>query len=340
MASPPDVLFESEIEMLSRNHFFGFAALALALVPFVGTSEAMPHLSVEPDRVGTPAADAGRAPAIVLAQAADPNIMGLQEEIRRLNGRVEELNFQLLQMQDELRRMKEDTEFRFQQLEGGASPDSASDQRTQSTSPADAAGAMPETATADAGGQGSSLPGVELPQRGEPPRTLGTITFDENGNVVSTGTGEPIDLLRGTPVGSDDQTVAALPPSDNPEEIYRNAYQFILSGDYGTAEAGFRQYIDRFPEGEHGADAHFWLGEAMLSQDKYREAAEVFLQANRDYPDSSKAPEMLLKLGVSLAALNQRDVACATYTEIGHRYPDISSALKERVTQEQALAGC
>ena len=159
--------------------------------------------------------------------------------------------------------------------------------------------------------------------------------------VLSEHARQPVDLLRGTAVeGTDGAVVAALPHSDNPEEIYQSSYQFILSGDYKTAEAGFRQYLTMFPDGSHAPDANFWLGEAMLGQDRYREAAEVFLNANRQYPEASKAPEMLLKLGVSLAAMNQRDVACATYTEIGHRYPNVSSALKERVKQEQALAGC
>jgi tol-pal system protein YbgF len=134
--------------------------------------------------------------------------------------------------------------------------------------------------------------------------------------------------------------VAALPATDDPEELYRNSYEFILSGDYGTAEAGFRDHIARFPSDPKTADAHFWLGEALLGQQKYRDAAEIFLAANKNYPDSKKAPDMLLKLGVSLAGLNQRDVACATFAEIGKRYPDISGALKSRVKQEQSLAAC
>jgi tol-pal system protein YbgF len=138
-----------------------------------------------------------------------------------------------------------------------------------------------------------------------------------------------------------DQTqVAALPSTDDPEELYRNSYEFILSGDYGTAEQGFRDHIQRFPSDQKAADAHFWLGESLLAQKKYRDAAEVFLEANKQYPSSKKAPDMLLKLGISLAGLDQRDVACATFNEIGKRYPDISGALKERVKQEQALAAC
>ncbi|RVD34122.1 tol-pal system protein YbgF, partial [Mesorhizobium sp. M4A.F.Ca.ET.020.02.1.1] len=122
--------------------------------------------------------------------------------------------------------------------------------------------------------------------------------------------------------------------------LYRNSYQFILSGDYGTAEQGFRDHIGRFPKDSRAADAHYWLGESLLGQQKYRDAAEVFLAASKDYPKAKKAPDMLLKLGVSLVGLKQNDVACATFGEIGKRYPDISSALKERVKQERALAAC
>ena len=108
--------------------------------------------------------------------------------------------------------------------------------------------------------------------------------------------------------------VAALPATDDPEELYRNSYQFILSGDYGTAEAGFRDHIARFPERRQAPPTRIsgWA-KSLLGQKKYRDAAEIFLAANKDYPKSKKAPDMLLKLGVSLVGLNQRDVACATF---------------------------
>ena len=96
----------------------------------------------------------------------------------------------------------------------------------------------------------------------------------------------------------------------------------------------------RFPKDAKAADAHYWLGEALLGQQKYRDAAETFLAASKQYPKAKKAPDMLLKLGVSLVGLKQKDVACATFNEVGKRYPDISSALKERVKQEKALAAC
>ena len=270
---------------------------------------------------------------VTLAQA-DPRVTQLEEEIRKLSGTVEELNFQILQMQEQLRKMQEDNEFRFQQLEGGGSAGAAkkSGSATQPAEDDTATGASPSDETATVAPPPSEETGV-------PGVNLGTITVDKDGNVKNTGVGEPVDLL-GSHNGSDNTTVAALPSTDDPDELYRNSYEFILSGDYPTAEVGFRDHIARFPADPKAADARYWLGESLLGQQKFRDAAEVFLAANKQYPEAAKAPDMLLKLGVSLKALNQKDVACATFKEVGKRYPNATDALKKRVKQEQALAAC
>ncbi len=282
-----------------------------------------------------PPLSGGAEQPLVRVQTSDPRITALEEQVRQLNGRLEELNFLILQMQDEVRKMQEDNEFRLQQLEDrrtDAGTGTASRQR-------DVAGAQQDDAPPASGGAAP----------GEPPRTLGSITFDADGNptggaITSDGALPGVAGSGTAPKagsnGSDDTVVAALPRTDSPDELYRNSYEFILSGDYGTAEAGFREHIERFPDDPKAADSHYWLGEALLGMERYRDAAEVFLAASQDYADSPKAPEMLLKLGISLAALNQRDVACATYSEIGKRYNTLSVALKDRIKQEQALAGC
>ncbi len=308
-----------------------------------------------------------RAPAgerVQYAQAGDPRVTALEEQVRQLSGTIEELNFQILQMQEQMRKMQEDNEFRFQEIEGKRS-DAGDGKPKRSTAEA------PRTESPDAGtaGAGATATAPAAPQPGNDAaavptdsrdpalgggeKTFGTITFDQSGNVVGGSVGDQATIggtapsdgqAAGVPVdppaGGDGTTVAALPSTDDPEELYRNSYQFILSGDYSTAEAGFRDHIARFPGDAKAPDAHFWLGEALLGQKKYRDAAEVFLAANKDYPKSKKAPEMLLKLGVSLVGLNQRDVACATFGEVGKRYPESSAALKGRVKQEQALAAC
>lgn len=328
--------------------------------------------------------------SITVAQAGDPRVTAMEEQLRSLSGTIEELNFQILQMQEQIRKMQEDNEFRFQELEqkktdAGAPSDSnvasapaigpaTQAPVNQATSPApagqvaseeDGSAGVPmepeilvDNGTGDPAWSNSGAAGAE--GLGAPPKTFGTITFDDKGNVTGgsetdqtqsvQATGEvsgATTLPAPTGVASTDTTpappetqVAALPSTDNADELYRNSYEFILSGDYSTAEQGFRDHITRFPQDQKSADANFWLGEALLGQKKYRDAAEVFLAANKQFPSSKKAPDMLLKLGVSLVGLDQRDVACATFAEIGKKYPDAPGALKERVKQEQALAAC
>lgn len=296
-------------------------------------------------------------------QSGGVGMTGVEDQIRQMNGKIEELNFQILQMQEQIRKQQEDNEFRFQQLEGSGGQGTqkksdaggAPDRSVAQAPAAQPDGGTGQTASAQPPGQqstdqigeviidsGNGEPGKVI--QGTPPKTFGTITVDKNGNVVETGqsaaTSAPAASAPAAKAQDSGTVVAALPPTDNADELYRNSYQFILSGDYPTAEQGFRDHIARFPKNAKAADAHYWLGEALLGQQKYRDAAETFLAASKDYPKAKKAPDMLLKLGVSLVGLHQRDVACATFSEVGKRYPDISSALKERVKQEQALASC
>jgi tol-pal system protein YbgF len=325
-----------------------------------------------------------------MAQAGDPRITALEEQVRALSGTIEELNFQILQMQEQMRKMQEDNEFRFQELEqkktdagapagnkapaednvasapaDRASPPAAEDQAVTAEEEEDEPGAPmePEVLVDNGTGDPAEIPSGTAGAEGlgTAPKDFGTITFDDKGNVtggsVANQTTQSVPGTAGTattggPVVRQaipnqqagekpaETQMAALPATDDPEELYRNSYEFILSGDYSTAEEGFRSHISRFPSDPKAADAHFWLGEALLGQKKYRDAAETFLSANKEYPSSKKAPDMLLKLGVSLVGLDQKDVACATFSEIGKRYPSISGALKERVKQEQALAAC
>lgn len=274
-----------------------------------------------------------RVSSYVVAQAAEPRVTQLEEMVRRLTGQIEELNFQVLQMQDQLRKIQEDNEFRFQELEG-RSPGTGERSGRLGEDDGSSSSAQGPNGTHD---HGADPAGGNISQSGEP-RILGTITFDEFGNSSGGTLQVPGAPDRSGPGGGD--IVAALPRTEEPDELYRNAYEFILSGDYSTAEAGFREHIERFPSDSKAADAHYWLGESLLGQERYRDAAETFLDASRDFPDARKAPDMMLKLGISLAALDQRDVACATYGEIARRYPGASQTLLERVKQEQALAGC
>ncbi|MBB6483943.1 tol-pal system protein YbgF [Rhizobium lusitanum] len=282
-----------------------------------------------------------RAPVVkVQSSDAEVRLQRLEDQLRQLNGRVEEMSYQLLQMQEQIRKTQEDNEFRFQQLEkrGGAPASGGTMKKSEADVPAQSSGGQQDDIASVIG---DSQNAGAAPQRGsstgKPPSQLGSIQFDQSGSEVgssSTGTNNG----SGAPPSSGSGAQTASLGNENDQ--YKAAYGHVLSGDYSVAEREFRQYIDSYPSSSRSADANFWLGEALYSQGKYNDAAKTFLNAHQKYSTSEKAPEMLLKLGMSLAALDNKDTACATLREVGKRYPKASKAVTSKVASEQKRLAC
>ena len=294
------------------------------------------------------------------AQANDQRVIQLQEQVRNLTGKLEEMNFQILQMQEQMRKIQEDNEFRFEELEKKKKADAGSD-ASINTAAADSAavGSADETGdkeprhttAADAGNDNVAQDNTDLQPAqdatadnsadsvatgqqtqitvaSQAPRALGSIRFDASGNVIGGSlTEEPAQPV-------------ALPQTDNPNELYNAAYQYILAGDYRSAEVGFRAHIDRYPADPMTSDARYWLGEALYGQERYAESATVFIDMQRDYPDSKRGAENMLKLGMAMAKLNDREVACATFAKVGSRFPSAAPAILKRVDEERKLNHC
>jgi tol-pal system protein YbgF len=280
--------------------------------------------------------------SVVLVQGAGDavRIQQLEETIRQLNGRVEEMSFQLLQMQEQMRKSQEDNEFRFQELEksqaggGSASHVAAAPAAGSKKNSSDEVARIIESPTPAAPGS-TTAPGettlgsIELDSQGMPTRATTNPTARNSSSLPGGDTGP-------APVASQPQTAALA----NEGDAYRAAYNHVLSGDYKLAENEFNAYIASFPKSSRAPDARFWLGEAQYSQGKYGEAAKTFLDAHQAYANSTKAPEMLLKLGMSLAALDNRDTACATLREVPRRYPNAARPVLSKVTSEQKRLSC
>lgn len=286
-----------------------------------------------------------------------------------LSARAEAMNFQILEMQDQMQKMQEENESRFQFLETGKRADVEVQQAGGDTSLADASNGNPgggvsgnsqgggyETAAQSAANQstgadsmaiGSNAPASGGPARGEPPQTLGSIRFDANGNVIGeTLNAAPRTAQPGVAPGAapgetaTGSAVASLPTDDNPNSLYEASYQYLMSGDYKAAETGFREHVKRYPADPNTAEARFWLGESLYGQGRYPEAATVFIDTQRDYPDSKRAPENMFKLGMTLEKMDNRDVACATFAQIPERYPKAAPAILKRVADERSRAKC
>jgi tol-pal system protein YbgF len=344
---------------------------------------------------------------VVLAQNADEaaRAMQLEEEVRSLNGKVEDLNFQLLQLQETLRKMQEDNEFRFQELESGKQgavqkkSGEAADPTLEAQAPAgEPAPGKSQPSEQEAGAQRSdgeqntdiagiaNAPGkpprvedgVEVyeepgiapgagtePVPGLEPRNLGTLRFDENGNVIDAAPGDPVDLTN--PAGDVPVQSSELPPPpgdqgggealpgveiapgsgsasleypQDPDQLYDLGYGYVQAGNYKLAEGVFREFSERYEGNPRVGEARFWLGESVFEQRRYEDAAKIFLDTHKKFPQSPLGAQNLLKLGVSLAGMNQRELACATLAEVPNKYPDLSNAVRAKVAAEQKAASC
>ena len=131
-----------------------------------------------------------------------------------------------------------------------------------------------------------------------------------------------------------------MAPTNTPKDEYDLAYGYVLRKDYALAEEGLRAFVKKYPGDRLVADANYWLGESLFQRQRYREAAESFLTVSTKHETSGKAPDSLLRLGQSLAALNEKQAACATFGEIPRKYPKAPANVKQAAEREQKRVGC
>jgi tol-pal system protein YbgF len=101
-----------------------------------------------------------------------------------------------------------------------------------------------------------------------------------------------------------------------------------------------RNFAQKFPSDPLVGDSQYWLGESYFQRQQYRDAAETFLAVTTKYEKSAKAPDALLRLGQSLAALKEKEAACAAFGEVTRKYPRASAGVKAAVDREQKKEKC
>jgi tol-pal system protein YbgF len=325
---------------------------------------------------GTPGQSEVQVNRVPVAQADSADMAvrldRLENSIRQLTGTVEQLQYHNQQLETQLKRMQDDTDYRFQQL-GSKGTQAVPPQRNMQPSAPVNNGPVPATP----GRRSDVFDPSQQPNAPGAPRTLGNEAVaaqpaQNAGNEPQVGApggraaGAPLDLSASgdsrndqpPPVtnGVAQQTqlpppparnvsatgaqLATLPPSATPQDEYDMAYGYVLHKDYALAEQAFRDFVTKYPNDRLMPDAQYWLGESMFQRQSYRDAAESFLAVSTKYEKSGKAPDSLLRLGQSLAAMNQKEAACATLAEVERKYPRASASVKRGVTQEQKRAHC
>jgi tol-pal system protein YbgF len=188
-------------------------------------------------------------------------------------------------------------------------------------------------------------PAIGVPQGREPgaPLDLSTLAGSVAGSPPQQQPQYGATLLPPPPsrnLSATGAAAATLPPSNVPKDYYDLAYGYVLRKDYAFAEDAFQTFLKKYPNDKMVPDAQFWLGESLFQRQRYDAAAEQFLAISTKHSAHGKAPDALLRLGQSLAALNQKEMACATLAEVNRKYPRASNTVKQGVEREQKRARC
>jgi tol-pal system protein YbgF len=152
-------------------------------------------------------------------------------------------------------------------------------------------------------------------------------------------------------VGRTPGTQAAVPaptvtlPNGPPEAQYEFAYRTLLQAqrdqrDFASAEAALRAFVDANSNHRLAGNAQYWLGETFFVRRDWQNAAIAFGEGLKRYPSSDKAPDNMLKLGMSLAQLNRKADACGALSEVDRRYPQAQAAVKQSAQRERQRLAC
>lgn len=135
---------------------------------------------------------------------------------------------------------------------------------------------------------------------------------------------------------------APMPPAQKPsdKEAYDRAYNLLVKTKYAEAEKALRDFIEEYPESSYVGNANYWLGETFYVRGQYEVAAGIFSDGLTKYETSPKAPDNLLKLGLSMAQLNKKAEACGFLTLLPEKYPKANQTLKKRAEQEAKKLSC
>ena len=245
----------------------------------------------------------------------------IEKQFQDLTNRFEEINFKLDKLSNRLSKVQADNQVRFQQLENG-----------QITSINDNAEKNLETSSV-ADNQNEVLPGSSQPQ------DLGSISYKDTETKLTTQQTQSIDST-GTVITEEFESQEKILPEETAEKQYEFATSFLKVGDYNTAERAFKEFVDTNPEHNLAGNAQYWYAETFRIRQLFTDAASAYLEGYQKYPKSQKAPINLLKLGVSLVQIGEKDQGCSMITGVSKQYPKASQSVLQKAKYEEKKFDC
>ena len=231
----------------------------------------------------------------------------IEDQFRELTNKFEEVNFKLDKLSTRVTKIQSDTQLRLSDIESGSTTELLN---SQSQLPGTS---RPKDFGANPGYETQNLP------------TQQTINSIESAQTVITESTEKMDSLL---------------PDKLPEEQYEFAVSFMKIGDYETAEFALKEFIQKNKDHDLAGSAQYWYGETFRIRQLYSDAASAYLDGYQNYPKSKKAPDNLLKLGITMVQLGEKDQGCKMILGLKKEYPKASKSVLQKAQYEQKKFKC
>ena len=235
----------------------------------------------------------------------------LEEQFKILTNNFEEINFKLDKLSNRITKVQADNQVRFQDLERSGL---IKEDRAVLSEP------------------------KKLPGSGEA-QDLGAISYSDIAATEQIQKTQSIETV-GTVVTETTSRIEKILPDTTPEEQYKFAVSFIKVGDYETAELALREFVDNNSGHQLAGNAQYWYGETFRVRQLYQDAATAYLDGYQKYPKSNKAPVNLLKLGVMLVQIGEKEQGCSMILGVKDQYPKANQSVIQKAEYEKKKFNC
>ncbi len=245
----------------------------------------------------------------------------VENQFRELTNKFEEINFKLDKLSTRVSKIQADNQIRFQDIETNISSGNISSVENQLSS-------KPKT------DEEKVLPGSSQPQ------DLGTISYKDTETNETSQQIQSVDTTASIVTETFQSEEKILPQDLNPVEQYEFATSFLKVGDYSTAERAFREFVLSNPDHELAGSAQYWYAETFRIRQLYTDAASAYLEGYQKYPKGKKAPINLLKLGVSMVQIGEKDQGCKMINGVELQYPNANQSVIQKAKYESKKFEC
>ena len=241
----------------------------------------------------------------------------IENQFQNLTNKFEEINFKLDKLSSRLSKVQADNQMRFQEIEIFlSSSDTNKDEIFKSKSTSE-----------------KILPGSSQPQ------DLGSISYKDTSTNETTQQIQSVDTTS-TIITETFQAEETILPKESAEKQYDFATSFLKVGDYSTAERAFREFVITNPKHELAGNAQYWYAETFRIRQLYTDAASAYLEGYQKYPKGEKAPINLLKLGVSMVQIGEKEQGCKMIEGVEEQYPKANQSVLQKAKYESKKFEC